>query len=166
MNAFPSHYAATCLSVNLNVFPAERTIAVPGMLIALDSRSTTKFCFFEAGEHDSYGMFACVDPDQFCALSGGRVTIVSVPRLGTYTPLEYSSIFQILPAADAGMLLLASYADIYAYGKEQLWHSQGVCLDELRLEKTDSQYVYASGFTGLGRNNFRLRLDSGEVVPD
>jgi hypothetical protein len=129
--------------------------------------NASRWCgVFRAGDSEAYGLFTCPNSDEICVLAGGRVSIVNVARGTTHGACQYELIASVTPILEKRLLVLATDTGMIAYGEDgEIWRSGQICLDELRVEGGDGQFVYASCWDPVSDGQRKFRVDASTGVP-
>ncbi len=83
------------------------------------------------------------------------MTIVNVSRLNNYSPTTFDLIEDVVPVPNASLLLFAENSgSIVTYGRKELWTSERVSIDDVRIDRIASPQPFC------------VRLSDGSLVKD
>jgi len=93
------------------------------------------------------GLFACPNPDQFCAVAGGYAYLVDTRTPQTCIQLPLKPVAEIRVAAEAGLLLFAGFHKVMAWGSNGLvWETSRLSWEGLQLGEIDGHTLHGTGW--------------------
>ncbi len=93
------------------------------------------------------GLFACPNPDEFCAVAGGYAYIVDTKQPERCTQLPLKPVAEVRVADDAGLLLFAGFHKIMAWGSKGFaWETGRLSWEGIHLGEIDEYTLDGSGW--------------------
>lgn len=120
---------------------------------------------FEAGGMRALtGVFACPNPTQALVVCDGRPYLVDVTAPTRTTVLGLEPVTQVGRVRDLDLLVLAGRNDLAALGGAGLvWHSERLCLDELRVLDAAGEGIRCAGDLLGSSEEFIVDSRTGQV---
>ena len=126
------------------------------------------FAFGRTGRFDD--LFTCPHPDWMCVVSGNQAYLVDTRNPERWEHVNGGiCVTQLMPAAEANLLLFADHTDIEAWGATgRAWRSARLSLDGLRNLRVDGMVLRGEGWYPDCWVEFSLDLRTGrhEGGPD
>lgn len=93
------------------------------------------------------GIWSCPGPDWLCAIAGGYAYLINTVAPEVFEQVEYKPVVEVLPVADAGLLIFASFHTLAAYGSEgKRWKTQKLTSEGLRLGEVADGKLHGWGW--------------------
>jgi len=93
------------------------------------------------------GLFACPNPDEFCAVAGGYAYIVDTNQPKRCTQLPLKPVAEVCVAVEAGLLLFAGFHKIMAWGSQGLaWETGRLSWEGVQLGEIVGHTLHGSGW--------------------
>ena len=93
------------------------------------------------------GIFACPHPDHLLAVAGGYAYLINTQSPDHCVHLPLRPVAQILPAPDAGVLLLAGFHTVLAVDALGVrWQSARLSWEGITLTHTNADHLYGTGW--------------------
>jgi hypothetical protein len=90
------------------------------------------------------GVYTHPDAYRICVVSYGNGYIVRVDDPTQWTEMESGPIFGALAIPDHGLLVVATYSELIAYGTDgPVWQTERLALDQLRITSAQGNCIYA-----------------------
>jgi hypothetical protein len=120
---------------------------------------------FEAGGmHALTGVFACPGPSDALVVCDGQPYLVDVTAPTRTTALHLRPVTQVCRVGDLDQIVLVSYSNLAALGPAGLaWHSERLCLDDLRVRDAAARGIYCSGDFADSTEEFTVDPHNGRV---
>jgi hypothetical protein len=111
------------------------------------------------------GLFACPNPDEFCAVAGGYAYLVNSLRPERCTLLAMKPVAAVCVAPEENLLLFAGFHKILAWGRDGLaWETERLSWEGIQLGEIDGHTLHGSGWNMPTDKEvaFAVDLRSGE----
>ena len=93
------------------------------------------------------GLFACPDPEMFCAVAGGYAYLVDARSPQRCTQLAMKPVAAVCTAPEVGLLLFAGFHTIMALSSEGVaWETGRLSWEGLQLGEIDGHTLRGSGW--------------------
>lgn len=80
------------------------------------------------------GIWSCPDPDWLCAIAGGYAYLINTVAPEVFEQVEYKPVVEVLPVAEEGLLIFASFHTLIAYGAGgKRWKTHKLTSEGVRL---------------------------------
>jgi hypothetical protein len=111
------------------------------------------------------GAFACPSPFMLCTLVDGVAYLVDVREPGRGATIAHDQVRQVLPTADASLLLLVRFIDIVAIGREGIaWRSKRLAVDNLQVTAAGVERILCTADMLGTRPTIVVDPTSGAVI--
>jgi hypothetical protein len=167
--SFASSYTIIAVDDKVFAVPMQRGDESFAMAVRIRTAEEANWtaAFRLCGNGKRREVYTCPNPNELCVLCGDRASILNVGRAGNYEERSFESITQIVPARSAGLLLLATYTNVIAYGPQGVvWSSRDLFWDELRIVSVD-EVAGVARIEGFNAPNDRIEeavVDLGSGV--
>jgi hypothetical protein len=95
-----------------------------------------------------HAVLSVPNPNQVCVISCGAGFWVDVEAKKA-TNLECLPIASALASQTHGIILIATWSDLFAYGTAEIaWSLNNIAMDSLRITQIEGDTLIATGFTG------------------
>ncbi len=121
------------------------------------------FAFGRFAQVGVSGIFATPDADRLCVVTRGEGYVVSASDPSSWERVRATPVTEVRPLQAQGILLLASFTDLFAYGEAGLlWRTERLVLDGLRIREITETFVTGEGDApGRGTATFCVDLRTG-----
>jgi hypothetical protein len=93
------------------------------------------------------GLWSTPDPEQICAVAGGYAYIIDTTAPERFTMIPYRPVLQVLPAADAGLLMFVGHRSILAWGRDgQAWESEKLSDEGVTITAIEGLVLRGTGW--------------------
>lgn len=93
-----------------------------------------------------HGLWSCPSPAQLCAVAGGYAYLVDTRQPEQWQQVPYRPVTIVQPALQAGLLLFASFHQLWALGPEGMaWETAKLSWEGLRITGVEGHQL-----TGMG----------------
>jgi len=93
------------------------------------------------------GIFACPHPDHLLAIAGGYAYLINTQSPDHCVHLPLRPVTQILPAPNAGVLLLAGFHTVLAVDALGIrWQTARLSWEGITLTHTDADHLHGTGW--------------------
>ncbi len=153
-------------AAGLRYFPAARHHDCDGVLVRLMPNGTAAWSgLFAAQPSGGYksGVYSCPDANTLCVVSNGAGYMLDVRDPDGYQQLSLSPVLDVIPAVEAGVLVLANYTDVLAWDRTGTrWLAERVSYDGIRNLHADSGTLRGLAWSPMdGEHPFALDLATG-----
>lgn len=154
----------------LRYFPAARHQGCDGVLLQVTSEDAAPwsglFAAQPSGQYRS-GVYSCPDPNALCIVSNGAGYVLDVRDPDGYQEIPISPVLDVVPGIDAGLLVLANYTDVLAWGRSgRRWLAERVSFDGIRNLQIEGGVLRGLVWSPVdGERSFVLDLATGTPRP-
>src|SRR5579859_1073552 len=93
------------------------------------------------------GVWTCPDPAMLCAVAGGYAYMIDTGAPERFQQISYRPVTEVKPLATAGLLILASFHSIEAWGAGgRLWQTARLSWEGVRLGEASATEVKGWGW--------------------
>lgn len=144
---------------------------VDGLQVKVTSSSNSEgwygnFAFGDEKSSQKNGIYSCPDETRVCVISNGKGYIVNSLIPEDYQELKIFPIKEVIQVCTCNLLLFVDFTNIIAWGDTgQIWVSDRISLDGLKITNLDSKYIYGNCWHPAisdGISQFRLDLKTGK----
>jgi hypothetical protein len=111
------------------------------------------------------GVFACPSADEICVVAGGYAYLARAGTPEEVTLLGMKPVVEVLPAVEAGLLLLVGFHTVLAWGAGGLaWETQRLSWEGVRVAGVEGQTLRGFGWDMMRdvEVEFAVDLRTGE----
>jgi hypothetical protein len=169
---FPHEYAVEVLGELPGT--AERTfwfklpwaLGSDGLLLSIENQSPWVGVFGQ-GRGDLSGFWSMPSSNHLLVCAGSVGYVVNATDPADWKPAIFAHIVQVYAAVAQGLLLVADFCHVAAYGSAGVkWKSDRLTLDGVKIESADSTSVTVRAYTPKTEqwDVLRLSLENGSVI--
>lgn len=114
------------------------------------------------------GLWACPNPEEICAVSGGYAYLIDTTAPKRFTMLPYRPVLEVRPVLAEELLLFVGHHGILAWGRQgEVWQSQKLSDEGLTITTIDSGVLHGRGWEMMTDREtpFALDLRTGRLLP-
>lgn len=106
------------------------------------------------------GIWACPDPKEMCAVSGGYAYILDTSAPERFTMIPYRPVLEVRAAVEAGLLLFVGHHSILAWGAgSRSWESEKLSDEGVTITAIRSGQLHGTGWKMITDKEMPFALD-------